>query len=385
MNSAKTIQPFKINIPQAILDDLHARLAHTRWPDAVAGAGWSMGTNLDYLKELVAYWQSQYDWRKHEAKLNAFPHFKADVAGVNLHFIHAKGQGKQPTPLLLTHGWPDSFYRFHKIIPMLTNPQQYGGKAQDAFTVVVPSVPGFAFSERTALPASAVADLWANLMSELGYERFAAAGGDIGSGVTLALARQYPHRLSGIHLTDVGYPTGQEENLSETEQEFAQFIQGWWFREGAYAMLQATKPQSIAFGLNDSPVGLAAWILSMVATGAGAETLDNGVEKAFGGRDELLTNIMLYWVTETAGSAARMYLAEAQAVWGGAATSNERNDVPAAFALFPREAPTPRDWVRRHANLQRYTQMPQGGHFAALEEPELFVRELRAFFAEGRP
>lgn len=385
MNTTKTIQPFKINIPQATLDDLRSRLALTRWPDAVADAGWGMGTNLDYLKELVAYWQSQYDWRKHEAELNAFQQFKAEVAGVNIHFIHEKGKGKRPTPLLLTHGWPDSFYRFHKIIPMLTNPEQYGGKAEDAFDVVVPSLPGFAFSERTALPASAVADLWANLMSELGYERFAAAGGDIGSGVTLALARQYPDRVSGIHLTDVGYPTGQEENLSEAEQEFAQFIQGWWFREGAYAMLQATKPQSIAFSLNDSPVGLAAWILSMISTGAGAETLDNGVEAAFGGRKELLTNIMLYWVTETAGSAARMYLAEAQAAWGGAATNNGRSDVPAAFALFPREAPTPRDWVARHANLQRFTQMPRGGHFAALEEPALLAQDLRAFFAQARP
>jgi pimeloyl-ACP methyl ester carboxylesterase len=383
-------QPFQINIPQDVLDDLHTRLKRTRWPDEVEGAGWSMGTNLAYMKDLVDYWLSGYDWRENEAKLNALPQFKADVDGVNIHFVHAKGEGKNPTPIILTHGWPDSFYRFHKIIPMLTNPEQYGGSDEDSFDVIVPSVPGFGFSERKTMTSSGVADLWAQLMTGLGYKRFAAAGGDVGSGVTLALSKQYPERITGIHLTDVGYPTGQEENLSKSEQEFAQFIQGWWFSEGAYAMLQSTKPQTIAFGLNDSPVGLAAWILSFVSTGAGADSLDNGVEGAFGGRDELLTNIMLYWVTQTAGSSARIYQADAQAAWGGGDTGQsdtgqkERSDVPAAFALFPREAQTPREWVARQANLQRYTKMPKGGHFAALEEPELFVQDLREFFRSLR-
>ncbi len=349
--------------------------------DDVEGAGWSMGTDAAYLKELVVYWRDGYDWRKHEAELNALPQFKADIDGTTIHFVHVKGKGPNPRPLILTHGWPDSFHRFHKVIPLLTDPEAHGGKAEDAFDVVVPSIPGFGFSERKAMASSAVADLWAKLMTELGYERFAAAGGDVGSGVTLALSRQHPERLIGIHLTDTGYPTGHEENLSEAEQEFAQFIQGWWFREGAYAMLQSTKPQTIAFSLNDSPVGLAAWILSFGSTGAGSDDLDNGIERAFGGRDELLTNIMTYWVTETGGSAARTYLAEAQGTeWG--APPPLRSDVPAAFALFPREAPTPRDWVARQTNLQRYTEMPKGGHFAALEEPELFVNDLREFFGK---
>lgn len=375
-------QPFKINVPQAVLDDLKERLANTRWPDEAEGAGWSMGTSLEYMKELVPYWQSKYDWRKHEAELNRFKQFKADVDGVNIHFIHEKGKGPNPMPIILTHGWPDSFYRFHKIIPMLTDPEKYGGKAEDSFDVVVPSVPGFGFSDRKAMSNSAVADLWAKLMTGLGYERFAAAGGDVGSIVTLALSRQHPERVIGIHLTDAGYPTGQEENLSEAEGEFAKFIQGWWFSEGAYAMLQSTKPQTIAFGLNDSPVGLAAWILSFGSTGAGAKTLDNGVEAAFGGREDLLTNIMIYWVTQTAGSAARTYREEAVASWGSGGGKKDRSDVPTAFALFPREAQTPRDWVARQTNLQRYTKMPEGGHFAALEVPELFVQDLREFFRE---
>lgn len=395
-----TVKPFAINVPQATLDDLSVRLANTRWPDEAPGAGWSMGTSLEYLKTLTDYWRHSYNWREHETALNALPQFKTDVGGTEIHFVHVKGRGPNPTPLLLTHGWPDSFYRFHKVIPRLTDPAAHGGKAEDAFDVVVPSVPGFGFSERKAMSSSAVADLWAGLMTELGYKRFAAAGGDVGSGVTLALLGQHPKRLIGIHLTDAGYPTGQEENLSEAEQAFAGFIQGWWFSEGAYAMLQSTKPQSLAFGLNDSPVGLAAWILSFANTGADA----HDVEGAFGGRDELLTNVMLYWLTETAASSARTYLADAQTSWGdessgwddakageganvradGGSQPAPHGDVPAAFALFPREAPTPREWAARQTNLQRYTVMPRGGHFAALEEPDLFTEDLRAFFAAFR-
>ena len=233
-------QPFQINVPQTVLDELQERLARTRWPDEAPDSGWRMGTNLTYLKELTEYWQHGYDWRKHEAELNALPQFKTELNGTEIHFVHVEGKGENPTPIILTHGWPDSFHRFHKIIPMLTDPERYGGKAEDAFDVIVPSIPGFGFSERKAHSSSAVADLWAKLMTQLGYERFAAAGGDIGSGVTLALSRQHPERVTGIHLTDVGYPTGQEENLSEAEQQFAGFIQGWWFSEGAYAMLQST-------------------------------------------------------------------------------------------------------------------------------------------------
>jgi pimeloyl-ACP methyl ester carboxylesterase len=221
--------PFTVNIPQATLADLHDRLARTRWTDAVAGSGWGYGVDIAYLKELVAYWRHTYDWREHEAAINAFKQFKATVDGVNIHFIHERGAGPNSTPLLLTHGWPDSFYRFHKVIPMLTNPAQYGGAPDDAFDVIVPSIPGYGFSERRRMTSSAVADLWARLMTEtLGYNRFAAAGGDVGSGVTKELALRHPNLVSAIHLTDVGYPTGQEDasTMTEAEQQFAGFIQG---------------------------------------------------------------------------------------------------------------------------------------------------------------
>lgn len=376
-NQNTTPRPFRINIPQADLDDLNARLASTRFPDAPTHAGWSMGTDVNHLKDLVAHWQSKYDWREHEAALNELPQFTAEVDGVTIHFVHAPSKVKGATPLLLTHGWPDTFHRFSRVIGPLTDPEAHGGKAEDAFHVIVPSIPGFGFSGHQARTSSAVADLWAKLMTEvLGYKAFMAHGGDIGSLVTLALARQHPEVLIGIHLTDAGYPLGQEPDLSAAEQTFAQFIQGWWFSQGSYAMLQSTKPQSLATALNDSPAGLASWILSFTDTGAD----QHDVEAAFGGRDALLTNITLYWLTQTAASSARMYLADAQATYGKPAPA--RSEVPTAFALLPREAPTPRDWVERQTRVVRYTKMPGGGHFAALEEPGLFVDDLRSFASE---
>lgn len=378
-----SIQPFKIAISDEALEDLKARLARTRWPDQPEDAGWSMGTNLDYLKDLVAYWQNEYDWREHEARLNTLEHFKAELGGVGVHFIHERGKGPNPLPIILTHGWPDSFYRFHKIIPMLTDPAVYGGKAEDAFDVIVPSIPGFGFSERTAMTSSAVADLWAKLMSELGYERFVAGGGDGGSIVSKALATRHPERISALHLTDVGYPTGQEDvaGMTEAEQQFVQFVQNWWFHEGAYSMVHATKPQTVAFSFNDSPVGLASWMLSMIHTGADGDR----VEEAFGSRDDFLTNLMLYWATETVGSAARMALEETRAAYANPRSDKPtRSGAPTGIALFPREAPFPREWAERSLNVQRFTQMPEGGHFAPLEVPELFVQDLREFLAPFR-
>jgi pimeloyl-ACP methyl ester carboxylesterase len=379
--SKMQIPSFQINIPQTVLDGLQKRLARTRWTDEIEGVGWDYGTNLDYLKGLVDYWQHKYDWRKHEAELNKFAQFKAEVDGIGIHFIHERGQGPNPIPIILTHGWPDSFYRFHKIIPMLTDPEKYGGNAADSFDVIVPSIPGFGFSDRKAMTSSAVADLWAKLMTDvLGYKRFTAAGGDWGSNITKALALQYPDIVSAIHLTDVGYPTGQEDSMTEAEQRFANFIQGWWFSEGAYAMIHMTKPQTLAYGLNDSPVGWAAWVVSFINTGAE----ENQVEAAFGGKDELLTNLMIYWATQTIGSAARTYWEDAQATYAeeGGSKPEARSEVPAGVALFPREAQFPREWAERSLNVQHFNKMPRGGHFAALEEPELFVNDLREFFSE---
>jgi hypothetical protein len=225
-----TIQPFRVNVPQIILDDLQKRLARTRWPDEVEGVGWDYGTNLSYMKELVDYWQHGYDWRKHEAKLNQFAQFRAEIDGLNIHFIHERGTGPNPTPVILTHGWPDSFYRFHKVIPMLTDPASYGGDPNTSFDVIVPSIPGYGFSDRIAMVEDAIADLWAKLMTEvLGYETFVAAGGDLGTLITKSLALNHPDVVTAIHLTDVGYPDASTDfsKLSPAEQEFASFIQQW--------------------------------------------------------------------------------------------------------------------------------------------------------------
>jgi pimeloyl-ACP methyl ester carboxylesterase len=369
---------FTINIPQAALDDLQERLRNSRFPDEpeAAAAGWQNGTDVTYMKELVDYWQHKYDWRKHELALNKFAHFKAQVNGVDIHFIHERSKKPNAKALILTHGWPDSFYRFHKVIPLLT----------DTFDVVVPSLPGFGFSERRAMNSSAIADLWAKLMTEvLGYESFLAAGGDLGSPVTKSLAKYHANVVQAVHLTDVGYPTGQEDpnSLTEAEQEFVNMAQWWSMTEGAYLFVQGNKPQSLAYGLNDSPVGLAAWIVSFVNGGNEPTVADD----AFRGRDELLTNIMIYWLTETAGSAARMYREEAKTTYGGDWNAQpamlQKSDVPAAVALFPGDSQFPLEWAERQGlNVKRFTRLPKGGHFAALDAPEVFVKDVSEAFTE---
>lgn len=374
-----SIQPFQINIPQAVLQDLKERLAGTRWPDEVEGAGWDYGTNLDYLKGLVDYWQNKYDWRAQEAKLNQFNQFRTEVSGTGIHFIYEHGKGPNPIPIILTHGWPDSFYRFHKVIPMLTDPGSYGGDPDCSFDVIVPSIPGYGFSDRKAMTEDAVADLWVKLMTEvLGYETFAAAGGDYGTLITRSLALNYPDPLIAIHLTDVGYPDSSTDfsTLSPAEQEFAGFIQKWWMEEGAFNMIQSTKPQSLAYGLNDSPVGLAAWILSFMNARASID-----LEERFT-RDELLTNIMIYWVTETINSSIRVYYEMAHAT--PAPDRGQRSRVPAAVAHMPLDAPLPREWAERNVNLKHFTEMPHGGHFSAWEVPELYAKDLQGFFGEFR-
>jgi pimeloyl-ACP methyl ester carboxylesterase len=376
-------RPFRIAIPQSTLDDMRDRLARTRFPDAASGVGWSMGTDVDYLRGLVTYWLHDFDWRAQETRLNELPQFVADVDGVKVHFVHVRGTGSAPRPLVLTHGWPDSFLRYERVIPLLTDPATHGGRAEDAFDVVVPSMPGYGFSERRAMASGQVADLWTTLMTEvLGYDRFFAAGGDVGALVTKALASRHAGHIAGIHLTDVGYPTGQEDQstMSQAEREFAKWIQGWWLRNGAYAMLHSTRPQSLGPAINDSPAGLAAWILNLIDIGAD----DHDVESAFGGRDTLLTNITIYWATETAATSAQSYLEEARASYGPNATPTKRSTPPAAVALAPRGAPAPREWAERFVNVQRFTQLPNGGHFLELEDPALYADDVREFFAGVR-
>jgi len=379
-----SVQPFTIAVAQEVLDDLQRRLAHTRWTDEVAGAGWDYGTNLAYLKELAHYWQHGFDWRAQEAQLNRFAHFRAEIDGVGVHFIHERGVGPNPLPLMLLHGWPDSFYRFDKVIPMLTDPVRYGGDPADAFDLVVPSLAGFGFSDRPQQRGGGRdAELFPRLMTELlGYQRFGAQGGDGGSPIAQFMALAHPEAVVGIHLTDIGWHnplSADAPNLSPAEREYLAQFEQWWASHGAYATVQGEMPQTLAYGLNDSPVGLAAWMIQQFRAWSDC---DGDVERRFT-KDELLTNIMIYWATETINSSIRGYYEGMQAQWDESAQGEgaaQQNTVPAGLALFPKDHPPPRETAERSLNVQRWTEMPRGGHFAALEEPELFVEEVRAFF-----
>ena len=369
--------PFKIQVPQNVLTDLSTRLKQTRWTDEPANAGWNYGMNPTYLKELVQYWQTKYDWRKQEAMLNQFPQFKVDVDGVGIHFIYVKGKGKNPKPLILSHEWPDTYFRFYKIIPMLTDPASYGGNPDESFDVIVPSTPGQGFSDRKTQTSAGAAELFAKLMTEvLGYKSFVAAGD---YSITMSMATKHPDLVKAVHLTDVGYPNGTEDwsKMTPEEQQFGQTIQRWFFAEGAFNMIQSTKPQTLAYGLNDSPVGLASWIVEKFYTWS--DTKGN-IENSFT-KDELITNVMIYWVTETINSSIRRYAEDTRAMYSqGAPQPNARIEVPVGIAIFPADSNTPKAWAERRANVKRFTVMSAGGRFAAMEQPALFVNELRAFF-----
>ena len=376
-----TVQPFTVQVPQKILDDLQERLAHTRWPDEIQGGGWDYGTNLDYMKDLVQYWRTRFDWRAQEKYLNSFSHFRAEIDGFGLHFIHERGKGPSSLPLILSHGWPNTFCEMLKIIPLLTDPASHGGKAEDAFDVVVPSLPGYGFSDRPSergMTGARIADLLTRLMTEeLGYARFAAQGGDIGGGITEQLFLSHPDVVPGIHLNGVPFQhlLAKPDNLSQEEQKYLEQVGLWQMTEGAYNMIQATKPQTLAYGLNDSPTGLAAWIVEKFRAWSDC---DGDVEKRFS-KDELLTNIMIYWVTETINSANRFYYESAHDF--SSPRSSGKSDAKAAVAIFPKDIlPSPRAWADRWFHLQQWTAMPRGGHFAADEEPELLAEDIRAFF-----
>jgi pimeloyl-ACP methyl ester carboxylesterase len=385
-----SMKPFTVRVPQETLDDLHSRLARTRWADELKDDGWARGASHPYLQALVEHWRTSFDWRHQEQMLNRLPHFRADVNGVGVHFIHVRGHGDRPLPIILTHGYPDSFVRFLKIIPMLTEPHAHGGDAADAFDVVVPSLPGYGFSDKPSRNGSTfrIGELWHTLMTEtLGYERFA-HGGDWGSAVTEQLVRSRAKSLVGIHLTDVPFwhLFQKPKDPSDDEQHFFAKNDEWIPKEGAYALIQGTRPYSLAPGLNDSPVGLAAWIVDKFHQWSDC---DGDIETRFT-KDELLTNIMIYWATETIGSSFLPYydfttsspvrwMVEAFKQWTGS------SDVPAAFAIFPKDiSQPPRGWAERFFNVQRWTPMPRGGHFAAMEEPKLLVDDIRAFFRPVR-
>jgi len=364
--------------PEALVD-LRARLRATRWPDAPEDAGWSMGTDLAYLRELVAYWADGFDWPTQEAALNRLPRFRAPVGGLGIHFVHARAAGPA-LPLVLGHGWPDSFWRYTKVIPLLTEPGAHGADPADAFHVVVPDMPGFGYSDRPAAPLDsiAVADLWAELMTGLGYPRFGAAGGDIGSHVSRYLALNHPDRVVAVHRTDAGLPAHAPADLTPEERDWLQGAAAWAATEGAYAAMHRTKPQTAAFGLTDSPVGLAAWIVEKLRSWSDCR---GAVESSFT-KDEILTNVTIYWLTATIGSSMRMYRANAAIP---PAQLARRVEVPSGFALFPGDiVRPPRAWLERTANVVRVTEPDRGGHFAAFEEPELYAQELREFFRPFR-
>jgi len=381
-----SIDKFRVDVPQRTLDDLQERLRRTRWTDEI-DHGWTFGTDRGELRALVDYWTTAFDWRRQEEDINRFAHFRATVNGVGVHFVHERGAGDRPLPIVLTHGYPDSFLRFAKIIPMLTRPEAYGGDPADAFDVVVPSLPGYGFSDKPTKPGAifGVGDLWHTLMTDvLGYERFAAHGGDWGSTVTEQLARSHARSLVGVHLTDVPFwhLFQKPDDLSHAEQRYLDGTTKWQQTDGAYALIQGTRPCTLARGLNDSPAGLASWIVDKFHAWSDCH---GDVERSFT-KDELLTNVTLYWVTGTIGSSflpyadfvnagALTWIKEAFRQWIGS------SDVPAAFAMFPKDISNPpREWAARFFNVQRWTDMPRGGHFAALEEPELLVDDIRRFF-----
>lgn len=365
-------QKFTVNIPQSEIDDLKYRLAHNRLPAPLGGKPWQDGPETDYMKDVANYWSNTYDWSKAEAEINNFDNYKVQIGDLEIHFIHQKHQDPKAKTILLTHGWPDTFYRFHAVIPMLAK----------NYNVVVPSLPGYGFSSPVGVGSKAVAGVWATLMKDvLGYDSFFAAGGDTGAPVTIELARQFPGIVKGIHLTDVGWGSADETNLTTAEKQFQEETSAWFWSEGAYTTMHSTKPLTLAYALNDSPIGLAAWAASFANRGKDYSYVD----EAFGGRDNFLTNMSIYWFTQTIGSAMHMYKAEAAqnmgGGWGEQPTAPPKCDVPVALTIYPNDAHVPKEWAERQGlNVRRYTAMQQGGHFAAMELPQVFASDITAAF-----
>ncbi|MGF1582226.1 MAG: epoxide hydrolase family protein [Gemmataceae bacterium] len=373
------MRPFRIHVEDEVLRDLQTRLARTRFPDQIAGAGWNYGVELGYLKKLVGYWQKKYDWRTQEKKINEFAHFRTTIDGLDIHFIHQKSKHKDARPLLLVHGWPGSFYEFHKVIGPLTDPVAHGGKAEDAFHVVVPSLPGFGFSDKPkegGWSVSRMSGVMAKLMARLGYERYGVQGGDWGAAVARWLGTYDSKHVIGVHLNFVPVRTPKGPNaykgVTKAERIRFQKRQQELRNHRAYGAIQGTRPQTLGYALNDSPVGLAAWIIDKFwAWSDHRGNLENSFTK-----DELLTNVMIYWITQSSTSSARIYF-EREFYKG----DRKVGRVPVGAALFPKEIVVPpRAWVKAKVNLVHWTEMPRGGHFAALEQPELLVRDVRSFF-----
>ena len=374
------IHPFSINVPDTTLDGIRARVTDYPWHEMPDDGGWAYGTNLDYMKELCAYWLDEFDWRKHEAKINRFSHYTTPVDGIDLHFIHEKGSGPAPLPLIISHGWPGSIVEFLDIIEPLAHPERFGGSENDAFDVIAPSLPGFGFSGRPPRPIGPrkVASLFNTLMSEvLGYDGYLAQGGDWGGAISTWLGFDHAPTCRAIHINIMMMrhpdgPQGPEEEAWAAEFKREQLM------ESGYRIQQATKPQTLSYAMMDSPVGVAAWIIEKF--NSWSETDGDNIESVYT-RDLLLTNIMVYLVTKTFNTASWIYYGRREE--GGRLLSPEghRVEVPTAAALFPAELLSwpPRSYAERIYNIARWTKMPRGGHFAALEQPALLIEDIRAF------
>jgi pimeloyl-ACP methyl ester carboxylesterase len=378
------LTPFRIEVPDEQLGDLRERLHRTRWPEAETVTDWSQGVPLDYLRDLCAYWADAYDWRATEARLNALPQFRTRIDGLGIHFLHARSPHPDALPLLLTHGWPGSIIEFLKVIGPLTDPVAHGGQAADAFHVVCPSLPGYGFSDRPARPGwgiERIAGAWLTLMERLGYQRFGAQGGDWGTSITTLMAQRDPERLAGIHLTPPLAPPDPAtfDDLTERERAaLADLEQAAEWGSG-YSAQQSTRPQTVGYGLVDSPSALCAWMIEKFW----AWTDCGGHPENALSRDELLDNLMLYWLPGTGASAARLYWESIRQVnqWISG-TIHDTVTVPTGCSIFPRELQRPsRRWAaRRFLDIRWWNEPDKGGHFAAFEQPELFVNEVRSFF-----
>src|SRR4029453_18990144 len=379
----ETIRPFRLDVPQAHRDNLRERLARTRWPDELPGAGWEAGVPLGYLKDLVTHWHTSYDWRAHEARLNEFPQFTNVIDGQNMHFLHVRSPEPGALPLIITHGWPGSVVEFMKLIGPRPPPAGHGGDPADAFHVVAPSLPGFGFSSPLAGPGwdtRRVARAWAEPMHRLGYHPYGAHGGDTGSVVSPELGRIDPDHVIGVHVNNLGtFPSGDPSELAgltQADQDRLALMTTWGRDMNGYAIVQSTRPQTLSYALTDSPAGQLAWIVEKFKewTDPGASLPEDAVD-----RDLILTDVSVYWLTGTAGSAARIYY-EGARTWGQAPP---KSPVPTAVAVFPGDT-TIRPLAERGHNVVHWAEFSRGGHFAAMEAPDLLAGDVREFFRQFR-
>jgi microsomal epoxide hydrolase len=378
------LRPFRVEVPDAVLDDLRDRLARTRWPDQMANSGWGYGTDLDYLRDLCETWGTTFDWRAQEGRFNRWPHFLTEIDGQQVHFIHARSPEPDAFPIVITHGWPGSVSEFLDVIDPLCNPRAHGGDPADAFHVVCPSIPGYGFSGPTTQPGwdvLRVAEAWKELMARLGYERYGAQGGDWGAIISATLAAIDDARVAGLHSNMLlSFPANAGE-LTLSEQEAADLASAGSFMQtgSAYQEIQGKNPQTLGYGLTDSPAGLAGWIVEKFYAWTDHE---GDLEQAVT-RDQILTNLTVYWVTQTINSSVRLYCESRRTDRFGPLSDYVK--VPTAAAVFPKEMfRIPRAYAEASFNLVRYTRFDRGGHFAALEEPDLLVDDIRAFFREVR-